>query len=145
MFDRKKGRFLPLFCARTAVRADKNDTCFRVFTVFWDLVLCNPLIISRRRRPAPFPKKSCSKTYRRFSASVRLCHNGSMNDENTIMVNPQVVPPDDATQTSGAAFPAGRTRNGKIARLPLAVRRQLNQRLQDGQPGQQLVQWPNFE
>src|SRR5258708_6953794 len=35
------------------------------------------------------------------------------------------------------------TRNGKIARLPKEVRDQLNLRLQDGEPGQQLVQWLN--
>ncbi len=35
------------------------------------------------------------------------------------------------------------TRNGKIARLPAALRQQLNQRLLDGQPGAQLLQWLN--
>jgi hypothetical protein len=35
------------------------------------------------------------------------------------------------------------TRNGKIARLPQAIRQELNQRLQDGQKGRQLVQWLN--
>ena len=35
------------------------------------------------------------------------------------------------------------TRNGKIARLPLAIREQLNRRLQDGEPGTQLVEWRN--
>jgi len=35
------------------------------------------------------------------------------------------------------------TRNGKIARLPLAVREELNQRLQNGEPGNQLVEWLN--
>jgi hypothetical protein len=35
------------------------------------------------------------------------------------------------------------TRNGKIARLPLAVRQELNQRLQDGQKATQLVPWLN--
>jgi hypothetical protein len=35
------------------------------------------------------------------------------------------------------------TRNGKIARLPRAIREQLNCRLQDGQPGNQLVAWLN--
>src|SRR6266567_99526 len=36
-----------------------------------------------------------------------------------------------------------RTRTGKIARLPRAIRHQLNQRLADGQPGNQLVHWLN--
>jgi hypothetical protein len=35
------------------------------------------------------------------------------------------------------------TRNGKIARLPLAIRQQLNQRLQNGELGQDLVSWLN--
>jgi hypothetical protein len=35
------------------------------------------------------------------------------------------------------------TRNGKIARLPAAIREELNQRLLDGQPGRQLVEWLN--
>jgi len=35
------------------------------------------------------------------------------------------------------------TRNGKIARLPLHVRENLNRRLQDGQQGKKLVAWLN--
>jgi len=35
------------------------------------------------------------------------------------------------------------TRNGKIARLPLGIRQQLNQRLLDGQQGKLLVLWLN--
>ncbi len=35
------------------------------------------------------------------------------------------------------------TRNGKIARLPLPVRENLNRRLQDGQQGKKLVLWLN--
>lgn len=35
------------------------------------------------------------------------------------------------------------TRNGKIARLPRAVREQLNQRLRDGEEGKKLVAWLN--
>jgi hypothetical protein len=35
------------------------------------------------------------------------------------------------------------TRNGKIARLPKAVREELNRRLCDGEPGNQLVAWLN--
>jgi hypothetical protein len=36
---------------------------------------------------------------------------------------------------------AGRGRAGKIARLPLAIRQQLNQRLREGQPGREAIQW----
>ena len=35
------------------------------------------------------------------------------------------------------------TRNGKIARLPRAVRDELNRRLEDGEPGPQLLAWLN--
>src|SRR5579883_1356151 len=35
------------------------------------------------------------------------------------------------------------TRNGKIARLPQHVRNELNQRLADGLPGDELVDWLN--
>jgi hypothetical protein len=40
-------------------------------------------------------------------------------------------------------FVASRTRNGKIARLPQAIREQLNRRLDDGEPGKRLVGWIN--
>jgi len=39
--------------------------------------------------------------------------------------------------------PQCQTRTGKIARLPKAVREQLNRRLQDGEPGKRLVEWLN--
>jgi len=35
------------------------------------------------------------------------------------------------------------TRNGKIARLPLAIRQQLNLRLQNGELAQDLLSWLN--
>src|SRR5579862_3440780 len=35
------------------------------------------------------------------------------------------------------------TRNGKIARLPQAVREELNRRLEDGEQGIRLVEWLN--
>ena len=35
------------------------------------------------------------------------------------------------------------TRNGKIARLPLAIRDELNQRLQNSEQGKRLVEWLN--
>jgi hypothetical protein len=36
-----------------------------------------------------------------------------------------------------------KTRNGKVARLPLEIREQLNVRLADGEPGNRLVEWLN--
>ena len=35
------------------------------------------------------------------------------------------------------------TRTGKIARMPRAIRGQLNERLHDGEPGQRLLEWLN--
>jgi hypothetical protein len=35
------------------------------------------------------------------------------------------------------------TRNGKIARLPLAIREQINRRLQNGDEGKQIAEWLN--
>jgi hypothetical protein len=49
----------------------------------------------------------------------------------------------DETQAQKSALPAGRSRTGKIARLPLAIRQQLNQRLQNGEPARPLIQWLN--
>ena len=46
----------------------------------------------------------------------------------------------DSPQVSGER---STTRIGKIARLPQAVREQLNQRLQDGEQGQRLLAWLN--
>jgi hypothetical protein len=39
--------------------------------------------------------------------------------------------------------PKGRARNSKIARLPAAVRTELNQRLQDGEPPCEILRWLN--
>jgi hypothetical protein len=66
-----------------------------------------------------------------------------MNDENTIVNCNENAAPTDETQTSQPNLPAGRSRNGKIARLPLAIRRQLNQRLQNGERGGPLIEWLN--
>jgi hypothetical protein len=66
-----------------------------------------------------------------------------MNAKKTAMTMAENVDPIDDSQISESALPASRSRTGKIARLPLAVRRQLNQRLQDGQQGRQLVTWLN--
>ena len=35
------------------------------------------------------------------------------------------------------------TRNGKIARLPVFIRNQLNERLQNGEESKELVRWLN--
>ena len=57
------------------------------------------------------------------------------NDENT--------GPSGETPRSEPALRAGRGRTGKIARLPLSIRQELNRRLQDGEQGSLLVEWLN--
>ena len=49
----------------------------------------------------------------------------------------------DRDLTVAATRNRGRTRVGKIARLPNEVRQELNQRLQDGEPGESLLDWLN--
>jgi hypothetical protein len=51
----------------------------------------------------------------------------------------------DPSDSSDPSCPSAshRARNGKIARLPQALRDQLNQRLADGQPGPALLDWLN--
>jgi len=66
-----------------------------------------------------------------------------MNSENTIMQGTQNTSPIKEPQTPAAEAPGSRSRVGKIARLPLAIRQQLNQKLQDGHPAKPLLQWLN--
>jgi len=47
------------------------------------------------------------------------------------------------TQTAVPGRPRGRARTGKIARLPYDIRKELNQRMRDGEPGGPLVDWLN--
>jgi hypothetical protein len=68
-----------------------------------------------------------------------------MNDENTIVNgNKNMGLVGDAQTIQPPAIRSrSRSRTGKIARLPLAIRQQLNQRLQNGEQGKLLVQWLN--
>jgi hypothetical protein len=66
-----------------------------------------------------------------------------MNDENIIVNGTENANQSDVTQTTEPSLPAARSRNGKIARLPLAIRQELNQRLQNGEQGKLLVEWLN--
>ena len=66
-----------------------------------------------------------------------------MNTENTSINDNENINPADETETAAPGQPGGRGRTGKIARLPYAVRKELNQRLRDGEPGGQLVDWLN--
>jgi hypothetical protein len=52
-------------------------------------------------------------------------------------------PPEGGTPSLNSNPPASRSRRGKIARLPVAIRRQLNLRLENGEPGVSLVRWLN--
>jgi hypothetical protein len=55
----------------------------------------------------------------------------------------QGPPPAGGTPSRDATVPAGPgpSRRGKIARLPAAIRRQLNERLENGQPAKPLIHW----
>jgi hypothetical protein len=66
-----------------------------------------------------------------------------MNDENTIINGNENAGPNGETQKAQRAIPASLSRNGKIARLLLAIRQELNQRLQNGEPGKHLLLWLN--
>ncbi|MGP8238342.1 MAG: hypothetical protein ACLQVW_23420 [Limisphaerales bacterium] len=46
-------------------------------------------------------------------------------------------------ETMQRSFKTAMTRNGKIARLPLAIRQQLNLRLQNGELAQDRLSWLN--
>jgi hypothetical protein len=65
-----------------------------------------------------------------------------MNNKNTNMKTTDNIPPIAPTQKTDST-PSVRCRNGKIARLPLAIREQLNQRLLEGQEGKPLLEWLN--
>ena len=96
---------------------------FLRFSGFLGLLPPQPVVPGQLAPAQPLPKKSCLKTYRRFFAFWEICHN--RHHEN-LYVEVFV-----------------RTRRGKIARLPLAVREELNTRLRNGEEGQQLVLWLN--
>jgi hypothetical protein len=67
-----------------------------------------------------------------------------MNDENANLNGNENAALSDETQTSERALPASRSRNGKIARLPLANRQQLKEErgkvaANEGNPRNQLT------
>jgi len=81
------------------------------------------------------------------SGSLRTCFENAAKDcDATFGVPPSGgagEPSAGGTPNRNSTLPAGRSRNGKIARLPLAIREQLNQRLQNGEQGKDLVLWLN--
>ena len=64
-----------------------------------------------------------------------------MKIENTSVLGNETIAPADDTPTSPPRRPGGRGRTGKIARLPYTVRRELNRRMRDGEPGPKLLEW----
>jgi hypothetical protein len=66
-----------------------------------------------------------------------------MNNANTILHGNENIDPLEAAPTAFPVLQNSHGRTGKIARLPLALRRELNRRLRDGQPGGKLLEWLN--
>jgi hypothetical protein len=66
-----------------------------------------------------------------------------MNTENTMENGNVKAEPIGETTRPEDGPSAGHSRTGKIARLPAALRQELNQRLQDGQPEESLAEWLN--
>jgi len=81
--DRKKRRFLGLFCRKTGVRAKENDTLLCVFTCFWDSWLFQTLATQGEPARGRLQNKSCLKTYRRFFVRSGMCLNKSVKVEMT--------------------------------------------------------------
>jgi hypothetical protein len=59
------------------------------------------------------------------------------------MKNTESIVPFGETPASDPGLPASYTGTGKIARLPLAVRNELNRRLLEGEEGRELIAWLN--
>jgi NAD-specific glutamate dehydrogenase len=66
-----------------------------------------------------------------------------MINDNTSIHGNENIDPVDETPTSGSTLPGRHSRTGKIARLPLAIRWELNRRMREGEPGGKLLDWLN--
>ena len=66
-----------------------------------------------------------------------------MNNKTASIHGNQNINPAEEAQTSARRRAGGRGRTGKIARLPYALRQQLNRRMRDGEPGAKLLEWLN--
>ena len=75
------------------------------------------------------------------AATVRSRADCSNANESDPAAEPSTAHDRDLTVT--ATRHKGRTRIGKIARLPIEIREKLNCRLQDGEPGEDLLRWLN--
>jgi hypothetical protein len=76
--DRKKGRFLGLFCRKTGVRRKLFNTLLCVFTCFWDSRLFQTVAPQWDTARGSLKNKSYPKTYRRFFVCSGMCLNKSM-------------------------------------------------------------------
>src|ERR1022692_4908892 len=76
--DRKKGRFLGLFCRKTGVRPKLFNTLLCVFTCFWDARVFQTLAPQGEPARGRFQNKSYLKTYRRFFVRSGMCLNKTM-------------------------------------------------------------------
>ena len=81
--DRKKGRFLGLFCRKTGVRRQLFNTLLCVFTCFWDSRLFQTLAPQGEPARERLQNKSCLKTYRRFFVRSGMCLTDPMKVEMT--------------------------------------------------------------
>jgi len=81
--DRKKGRFLRLFCRKTGVRRKLFNTLLCVFTCFWDSWLFQTLAPQGEPAGGSLQNKSCLKTYRRFFVRSGMCSNDPVKVELT--------------------------------------------------------------
>jgi hypothetical protein len=81
--DRKKRRFLGLFCRKTGVRRQLFNTLLCVFTCFWDSWLFQTLAPQGEPAGGRLQNKSCLKTYRRFFVRFGMCLNGVVKIEMT--------------------------------------------------------------
>src|ERR1022692_1978075 len=73
--DRKKGRFLGLFCRKTGVRPKLFNTLLCVFTCFWDSRLFQTVASQGEPARGRLQNKSHLKTYRRFFVRSGMCLN----------------------------------------------------------------------
>jgi len=81
--DRKKGRFLGLFCRKTGVRRKLFNTLLCLFTCFWDSWLFQILAPQGEPSRGRLQNKSCLKTYRRFFVRSGMCFNNPVKVEMT--------------------------------------------------------------
>jgi hypothetical protein len=81
--DRKKGRFLGLFCRKTGVRHKLFNTLLCIFTCFWDSRLFQTVAPQGEPGRGRLKNKSYLKTYRRFFVRSGMCFNDPVKVELT--------------------------------------------------------------